>query len=420
MQQYQGVNVRFLRPDERLIQSDEKEMPLVLEAKDRKDIGFLKEFLSAHSEQIIADAAQYGAVLFRGFDIQSDQDFEQSVLSIQGLRGISEAFMSEHGRTHVGDLKYVLHTNSIYKTGGTLYLGGFHTENYYNPDVPGYISFCCQKPSTTGGETGLINMEKVYQHLSPQLQQKLERNTYFVAKWLVSDVAERYQTSPERIEEICRQFHLPVIGKGKNKLILMYKPSVFVHPITAKKALQINLFELPTLNKALRQEFMQDYAGSTWFWHRFIWRIPQGLFKIIENIYVFFASLFHSPSETMQIAMSHLKTFKASYLQPGLPDFNQTKVGSCFDKNDVKALAKLMRSYYCSCLWKKGDIMFVDNRKVAHAGMPGAGPRTIRAMISNPISMGYAFAEPGYLNCEYRNSESIGYYIAVTADTPSV
>ncbi len=124
-------------------------------------------------------------------------DFENAILSIEGLQGISEAFMSEHGRERVDNLKYVLHTNTIFKTGGTLYLGGFHSENYYIPDVPGFISFCCRKPSTMGGETGLINMEKVYEHLDDELKKKLENSAYFVEKWLVSDVADRYKIDSE-------------------------------------------------------------------------------------------------------------------------------------------------------------------------------------------------------------------------------
>ena len=93
--------------------------------------------------------------------------------------------------SRVDGLKYVLHTNTIYKTGGTLYLGGFHSENYYTTDVPGFISFCCLKPSKLGGETGLINMEKVYEHLDDELKKKLENSPYFVGKWLVSDVARQ-------------------------------------------------------------------------------------------------------------------------------------------------------------------------------------------------------------------------------------
>ncbi len=43
------------------------------------------------------------------------------------------------------------------------------------------------------------------------------------------------------------------------------------------------------------------------------------------------------------------------------------RVGSCFNNKEVKELAKLIRIYYSSCLWKKGDILLIDNKKVMHA-----------------------------------------------------
>lgn len=404
---YDGVTTRFLRKDERLVTSLETEMPLVFEAKERTDIPFLQDFLKVNSEKLMADVAKYGALLFRGFDIQSDHDFENTILSIDGLNGISEAFMSEHGRERVDGLKYVLHTNTIYKTGGTLYLGGFHSENYYSPDVPGFISFCCRKPSLMGGETGLVNMEKIYEHLSDELKKKLENNPYFVGKWLLSDVASRYQISEEAIEEICKEFDLPIVGEGEDKLILMHKPSVFLHPVTQKKALQINLFSLPTLDRVLRKCFLDDYQGNTWFWHRFVWKLPHALFKAIENAALFLGALFHSPKKQLEITASKRKTDKA-FKKIGE---KFAKVNSCFSETDIHHLARLMRNFHCSTIWQKGDILLVDNKKVVHTGMPGSGPRLVRALISNPLQMRYSHAQPGCFPCQDRMTPGIGHYM---------
>jgi hypothetical protein len=71
-----------------------------------------------------------------------------------------------------------------------------------------------------------------------------------------------------------------------------------------------------------------------------------------------------------------------------------------------------MRKFYCSTIWQKGDILLVDNRKVAHTGMPGAGPRLVRALIANPLEMKYSHAEPGCFSCQDRATHSIGHYMA--------
>lgn len=406
---YKGVTTRFLRQDERLIHSQETEMPLVFEAKEKKDLKFLQHFLVENSAQLMEDVAKHGALLFRGFDIKADKDFEDAILSIQGLHGISDAFMAEHGRERVGDLKYVLYTNTIYKTGGTLYLGGFHSENYYSADVPGFISFCCFKPSNLGGETGLINMEKVYEHLSDDLKKKLEEKPFFVGKWLVSDIAKRYKIDSKTVEEICRQYELPIEGEGEDKLVLMYKPSIFINPVTKKKSFSINFFSLPTLDTALRKRFLKDYQGKTWFWNRFFWKLPYSVFKSVENAAVFFIALFHSPKELFQMTESKWKTGRAfKKLDKKFP-----KVNSCFSKNEIESLATLMRDYYCSITWQKGDILLVDNRKVVHTGMPGEGPRTVRALIANPLQMKYSNDQSGCYACQDRPGESIGHGLTV-------
>ncbi len=409
---YEGILSRFLRDDERLVLSDEHEMPLVFEASGAANLDSLNKFISINSKKILESVAKYGAVLFRGFGVSSDEDFEKTILSIKGLRGISEAFMAEEGRIHTDKSKFVLHTNAVYKTGGTLYLGGFHSENYYTSDVPAYISFCCLKPSLIGGETGIINMEKVYQHLSDDLKKKLEKSNFFVCKWLISDVVKRYKISEELIEKICKRFQLPIVGEGKDKFILLYKPNVFEHPVTKKRALQINLFELKNLNKELQKAFMNDYKGKTWFWHRFVWRLPKFTLKILEYIYMMFASFFYSPKDSIAILKSKVNSFIAARELNNLATFNKTKVGSLFNDEETKALAGLLRKYYSSCVWQKGDILLVDNRKVVHAGMPGAGDRLLRALICNPMEMNYSHENNGLFDCKESVTDTVGFYMA--------
>ncbi len=44
-----------------------------------------------------------------------------------------------------------------------------------------------------------------------------------------------------------------------------------------------------------------------------------------------------------------------------------------------------------------------------HAGMPGAGPRLIRAMICNPLALKYSCMDAGEVVCKNREGESIGF-----------
>ena len=108
-------------------------------------------------------------------------------------------------------------------------------------------------------------------------------------------------------------------------------------------------------------------------------------------------------------SFSRLNTFNASRK---IPPFNQTRVGSCFNDKEIKELANLIRSHYSSCIWKRGDILLVDNKKVMHAGMPGTGPRLIRAMICNPLQMNYSSVESSIIDCSERSGNTIGFFMS--------
>ena len=411
-QAYEGVTTRFLRTDERLVKSKELEMPLVIEATNNTNLEFLHTFLNDNSTKISKDLDYYGAILLRGFDIKSDKNFEDTIRSIHSFKPFRQVFMSEAGREQVNKSSYVLHTNSIYKTGGTVYLGGFHSENYYAPDVPSYICFCCLEPSKRGGETGIINTKKIYPQLSQELQQKLEKSSFLSSIWLINEVTKRYQCTTKDVIEFCKKFNIPLAGVGDDQCMLMYKPNVWVHPNTHTKALQINFFELPTLNKKLRRYFMNDYPGKDWFLHRLVWRFPEFIMHGLEYIYMSIASFLHSPKNALKTLYFKYKTHHT--LQKNLIKKHlANKVKKCFNEKDVNELASLMHEYYSSCLWQKGDILLIDNKQVIHAGMPGAGMRCIRALICNPLDMPYADTDSGLYNCHEAKSITPGEYLSI-------
>jgi hypothetical protein len=124
-----------------------------------------------------------------------------------------------------------------------------------------------------------------------------------------------------------------------------------------------------------------------------------------------FIALFNSPKNSYKIVRTKLFNFLARK-KTHLSSLNRVKVGSCFSDKEIKELAQLMRQYYSSCLWQKGDVLLIDNKKVMHAGMPGMGPRLVRAMICNPIEMNYSASEPGFLTAKDRTTDTIGIYMS--------
>ncbi|MFI4919701.1 MAG: TauD/TfdA family dioxygenase [Legionellales bacterium] len=402
---YAGVTTRFLRADERHIPVSLTTLPLVIEAKEQKDLDFLTNFLSSHSSELKRDIATYGAVLLRGFKVTTTEAFEQTVLSISGMQGMSHLFMSEPGRTLVDNLKYVFHTNTKMKTGGAFTLGGFHNENYYSPDVPSYISFYCLKPSKWGGETGLIHMNSVYEKLDVSLKEKLEKSAFPVAKWPIAFVSQRYKISKEEVKKICGDFGLSVVN---DEFLLMSKPSVINDIGTDKKVIQANLgAEIPSLNEAVLSLFMSDYHGIKWVLHKMVWKLLG--YQKQRKLFFTLGAFFKNP-------LLFVRFFKKRQdMQKRLNQYNSTqssRISSVFEDKDVPILAALIRDSYAAFTWQANDVLLIDNLQVAHAGMPGRTtkkhPREIRAMLCNPLKINYAENAAGVQKHPGVRTETLG------------
>ena len=374
---YSGVTTRLLDQEERLIYTEEL-TPLVIERQGSSgSLGHLRDFLSSNSSEIIMDIATHGAVLLRGFDLRCPKDFESAILAISNFQGINKCLMSEPGRELVRGTRFVLHTNNLYKTGGSLYLGGFHSENYYSPDVPSYIAFFCEQASRIGGETGLVNTAKLFSDLPEGLKTELKHRAYWVAAWPLAKMASRYGVNVQQMEQFCLDSGLPVVAQYGQKYASMYKPCVIEHPITKEHSLVLNYsVELMKygLDRAIQRAFLPDYSSKEWLLHRLSWRFP--LIGLLDKLDV----LFRDPGTVWRTLTR--KSFDA-------------RVSEIFSKEAIGLLATSIRNRYSSFKWRAGDVLIVDNLKMAHSGMPGSGARTLRVLICNPIRMRYDSKGPG-------------------------
>lgn len=393
--QYQDVRTRFLKSEERAIDSEETQIPFVIEPDVSKQMGFLLNFLNSNSKNLLCTVATYGAVLFRGFDVQSEQDFENAMMGIKGINPMNSYFMSESGRVLVEGTRFVFYTNKEYKTGGSFELGGFHTENFNTADIPRYICFNCIKPSVFGGETGLIDMLKVYTDLSDNLKMRLASKTFLEGIFPVSEIAQRYSVSENRVKEICSEFGLiNYHSKKGDDFLLSYKANVFKHPGSNLPVLLGNHCNvIPLLNNLVIKNFLKDYGSKRWLIHRLAWKYSLIMTAANLKIGKFLKD------RIKQVTDKKIATHN-------FPDelISTEMVRSVIKNEDCKELASVMRKKFASFTWKKGDILLVDNLRMAHAGMPGFGSRTIRAIIANPVSIMNQKFDEG-MQTIYENSE---------------
>jgi len=389
---YKGVVVRFLRDEERGQRTQEKETPLVIEPLVSKDQKFLKEFLSSHSEQLMKDISKYGAILLRGFDMETPSEFENTVTSIKGIKAFNEILWVEPGRDLVEGTKSVFHTNTQRRTGGDTAFGGFHCENYEHPDVPRFICFYCIQPTNFGGETGVVNIAKLYPELPEKLRRKFEERNYLVVQKDLSDWSKESGLSVEDLEQFCVAAKLGIVVQDGKKNVTMFKPPVYEHPTTHEKALVINYFNSCSWRKVfyprLLRSFFTDYIGLKWVRHHVMWYLNRQD-RIAVRLKYFFQELRNKSEPPKEVDI---------------------RVGSLFNDQDVKIMAPLLRKYYSAFLWKSGDVFIIDNLKLAHAGMPGGdAQRELRALFCNRIGgIPYTKQASGVFSPRNEASESLG------------
>jgi alpha-ketoglutarate-dependent taurine dioxygenase len=307
---------------------------------------------------------------------------------------MASVFMSEAGRVLVPGTRFVLHTNSIYTTGGSFDLGHFHSENYFVPDVPRFIFFFCRQPSLMGGETGLVNTAKVFQSLPAETKARLREKAYLAGSYPVDDVRTRYGLSEAGLHQLVRERGLAVERHGDKRHVNLYKPSVLIHPQTGEAALAINYYSglmRHGFRAAIQRAFMPDYAGPQWALHRQLWQRP-ALSRLMPSL-----AVVRAPGVAARnfLGMVQDRAKAKLGLDRDVEAQAPAEVDSAFEADDGARVAQAIRANFSSFRWQAGDMLMIDNLKMAHAGMPGFGPRLLRAMICNPMSLPLSASGPG-------------------------
>lgn len=356
----------------------------------------LRQVLADNSNAVLDALCRFGAILFRGFDIRSENDFEQAILAIPQLQSMRSYFMSEAGRDRVNQTADVFYTNSVAQ-GEFLGLPVFHSENYYVWDIPAVQSFWCKKASWMGGETGFVHMPSVYEELPIDVRSRLEAEPVFAAAYPLSVIARRYGISENAVESFLSSCDIPVEGSATAKNALLYKPCVWRHPDSKRLSLQANVtLEIKELRDALRALMAPYYKGWRWTIHRLAWQYPG-----ILNAAIIAGTVLRHPIRILKIS----KEMKAMARYKLSPSDAASKQRLADKVDDIAALAAAIWRHTSVLTWNEGDVVLFDNRQVLHARMPGFGKRELRVLMCNPIridgrSSSGVLETPGISQCD--------------------
>lgn len=292
----------------------------------------LQVWAQNNQKLIEKNVLKYGGILFRDFDVNAPSDFEQFVNCI-----CPQLMHYLEGATPRTKLSDKIYTSTEFPQEHSIAL---HNELSYVVTWPMKIWFCCIQPATQQGETPIADMRKVFQKISPQIQQH-----FIEKKWmLVRNFSDEFGLSWQKsfgtndrasVENYCRQSHIEIEWKDNNSLRThQIRPAVEKHPITKEMVWfnHIVFWHVSSLESQFRERFLSEFSEAD---------LPYN-----------------------------------TYYGDGTPIENSV-------------LAEIRQAYQQETIvfpWQKGDILMLDNMLIAHGRNSYSGPRTVLTAMGEPFT----------------------------------
>lgn len=292
----------------------------------------------------------FGAVLLRAPCVIRAEEF-RVVTDALGLAGGEYPYFTDNYRAAIAP--GVVNASSTRPS----YPVPPHTEQAFSRLRPGIVAFVCLEPARAGGETPLHDCVAVYASLEPDVRSLLDRSWFCKETRRMTPEALRSNFNTEErceIERICDRFHVPYLWEAGSLSITTKGPCVVVHPRTGERAFSC-------------------------FW-------------TAASVYHFFRTFANAPGASRcagWIARSLPVQAVAGALRRFHPFFRRDYVYS-FERDGARAslspevelrLNEAVWAHTTIFHWRRGDILLIDNVKVAHSRMPFVPPRQVGTAV---------------------------------------
>jgi natural product biosynthesis luciferase-like monooxygenase protein/amino acid adenylation domain-containing protein/non-ribosomal peptide synthase protein (TIGR01720 family) len=187
----------------------------------------LVAWVNTHRVAVEADLVRHGAILFRGFEINLQTEFEKFA------QGICSELFEENGEHPRGVVSGKVYTPVFYPPDQHLL---WHNENSFNYRWPTKIMFACVHPPDEGGETPIVDSSQVFDRLDAKIKERfVERRIMYVRNYSSSlglDWQTVFQTTDRAVvEQYCRQTNMEFEWKEDGQLrTRCVRPAVIRHP----------------------------------------------------------------------------------------------------------------------------------------------------------------------------------------------
>ncbi len=307
------------------------ERPLPLIVKPDVEEIHLVEWTSINREFIETNLLRHGAILFRGFSVDSVAQFERFAAAV------CPNLFGEYGDLPREELGGKVYGSTPYPADETIL---FHNESSHMHRWPMLIWFYCVKAAAQGGESPIIDCRRIYEQMDPGIRKQFEDKGLRYVRNFTDGLDVSWQSffhSSDRatVEEYCREAGIEFEWKNGDGLrTRQLCPAALHHPQTGEMVFfnQIQLHHISCLAPEVRESLLSI--------------VPEE--DLPRNVYY--------------------------------------GDGSRIDDSVMEYLADLYQKLSVSFPWQKQDILMVNNMLVAHSRNPFVGERKIVVALGNLVS----------------------------------
>lgn len=300
----------------------------------------LVHWAAGHRDAIERWLSEHGGVLFRGFGLSASEELEGLVARISG-----ELLRYTYRSTPRHRVQGEIYTSTEYPANQSIPM---HNEMSYTREWPMKIWFLAVEVAVEGGETPIADSRRVYERIDPQIRREFaEKGVMYTRSYgqgLDLSWQEVFQTGDQgEVETYCRQAGIELEWQEGDRLkTRQVCQGVAVHPVTGEPVWfnQAHLFHVSSLPEDVREALLAQLEEED---------LPRNAFY----------------GDGSRIPVSVLDEVRDAYQRASV-----------------------------SFPWQRGDVLMLDNMKVAHGRAPFSGGRRVLVAMAEPFSS-VAQAEAG-------------------------
>lgn len=334
--------------------SENSTLPLIVSPENKEQSKQnLIAWISANKPDLENKLTESGAILFRGFDIQTPNDFEEVAKAIDA--DLKDDYLGTSPRDKKTD--FVFSASEL----PPHYPIMQHCEMSFLPSAPRRLFFYCNVEPEYGGETPICDFRKVYQDLDPKIREEFERkgvkhirnysspNDKSKSGFQLKNWTDLFLTTDKKeIEKKCAENDIICEWKANDGLRLINKNAgIKTHPITGEKV-WFNHTQVFHVSAAAEEYYRIHKRQKRWETFKY---------STLLELMTWYKKKTKNPNDqSMHVTFGD---------DSEIPDEYVEHIQDIIWKNMVIQP------------WKKGDVICIDNFSTSHGRLPYFGPREI-------------------------------------------